>query len=73
MFFTTEGKITATIKFSTLETTISQLPAISITNGISKPGQHLYILQNTYPHSNSTAEKGTFIQWYVNIKMDAPR
>ena len=60
--FITEGKITATIKFSTPETTSSQLPAISITSRISKLGQHLYILQTTYPHSNSTTKKETFIQ-----------
>ena len=54
--FTTEGKITVTVKFSTVETTSSQLPAISITSGISELGQYLYILQVTYPHSNSTTE-----------------
>ena len=43
--FTTEGKITATLKFSTPETTSSQLPTISITSRISELGHHLYILQ----------------------------
>ena len=51
--FTTQDKITTTVEFSTLEATSSQVPAISITNGISKLGQHLYILQTMYPHSNS--------------------
>ena len=66
--FTTEGKIKATVKFSTPETTSSQLPAISITSRISEFVQHLYIFQTTHPHSNSATEKGTFIQWYVNFK-----
>ena len=66
--FTTEGTIGATVKFSTPETTSSQLPAISITSGICELGQHLYILQATYPNSNSTTQKGTFIQQYVNFK-----
>ena len=66
--FTTEGKITATIKLSTMEMTGSRLPSINITSGISKLGQHLYIIQATYPHSSSTIEKGIFIQWHVNFK-----
>ena len=65
---TTEGKITATIKFSTLETTNTQLPTISLTNGISELGEHLYLIQVIYHHSNSTTEKGTFIQWHANFK-----
>ena len=69
---TTEGRITATIKFSTLETTSTQLRTISLTIGISELGQHLYIMQATYPHSNSTTEKGTlkgtFVQWHVNFE-----
>ena len=66
--FTTEAKITVTVKFSTPETTRSQLPAVRITSRISELEQHLYILQTTYPLRNSTNEKGTFIQWYVNFK-----
>ena len=65
---TTEGKITSTIKFSTPESTSAQLPTISHTSGISKLGQHLYAIQATYPHSNSTTEKRTFVQWHVNFE-----
>ena len=59
---TTEGKITATTKLSTTETTCSQLPTLSITGRIGKLGQHLYIIQATYTHSNSTTQKRTNIQ-----------
>ena len=65
---TTEGKITATIKFSTPEGTCTQLLTVSLTSGISKLGQHLYLIQATYHHSNSTTENGTFSQWNVNFK-----
>ena len=65
---TTDGKITATIKFSTPETTSTQLPTMSVTSRISKLGRHLYIIQATYPHSNSTSERGTFIQWHINLQ-----
>ena len=38
--YTTEGKITATTKFSTTETTGSKLSTLSITSRISQLGQH---------------------------------
>ena len=62
---TTEGKITATTKLSTMETTSSQVPTLIITGRTGKLGQHLYIIQTTHPHSNSTTEKGTCFQWHV--------
>ena len=65
---TTEGKITATIKISTPQTTSTQLPTVSLTSRISDLGQHSYVIQATYPHNSLTTEKGTFIQWHVNFK-----
>ena len=64
---TTEGKITATTELFTTETTSSQVPTLSITGRIGKLGQHLYIVQTTHAHSNSTTEKGTFFQWHFNF------
>ena len=65
---TTEGKITATTKLSATETSSSQLPTLSITGIIGNLGQHLYSMQTTHPHSNSTTAKGTFFQWHVNFQ-----
>ena len=58
--YTTEGKITATTKFSTTETTSSKLPTLSITGRIGELEQYLYIIQATYIHSDSTTEERTF-------------
>ena len=65
--YTTEGEITATTKFSTTETTSSNPPAFSITGRIGKLGQHLYIIQTTYTHSDTTTEDRTFFQWQVTF------
>ena len=62
--YTTEGKITTT-KFSTMETNGSKLPTLSIAGRTSEFGQHLYIIQTTYTHSNTTTKERTFFQWYV--------
>ena len=67
--YTTEGKITATTKLSTTETTSSQLPTLSITGRISKLGQHLYILQTSNMHSDSIATKRTLLQWHVTHEL----
>ena len=52
-----EGKVTATTELATMETTSCQLPTNSITGRIGKHGQHLYIVQTTYPHSNSLLKR----------------
>ena len=59
--YTTEGKITATTKFSTMETTSSKLPTLSITGRIGKLGQHLYIIQTTYTYSNTITKERNFL------------
>ena len=66
--YPTESKITATAKFSTMETTSSKLSTLNITGRISKLGQHLYISQTAHPHSNPTIEERTFSQWYVTFQ-----
>ena len=66
--YTTEGKITATTKFSTMETTNSKLPTLSITGRIGELGQYLYIIQTTYTHSDTTTKETAFFQWYVTFK-----
>ena len=63
--YTTEGKITTTTIFPTMETTSSKLPSVRITGRIGQLGQHVYIIQTTYTHSDSTTTKGTFSQWHV--------
>ena len=65
---TTEGKITATSKFPTTETTSSKLPTVCITGRISKLGQHLHILQTTHLHSDPTIKGRTFFQWHVTLQ-----
>ena len=66
--YTAEGKITATTKFSTMEITSSKLPTLSIIDRIDECGQHLYIIQTTYTHSNTTTEERTFFQWHVTFR-----
>ena len=65
---TTEGKITSTAEFSTTKATSSKLSTLSITGRITKFGQHLYILQTTHIHSDSTTEERTFLQWHVTFR-----
>ena len=66
--YTTEGEITSTTKFSTADTTSSKLPILSITGRIGKHGQHLYIIQTTYTHSDTTTEDRTFFQWHITFR-----
>ena len=67
--YTTENKIPATTKVSTMETTSFKLPTVSITGRIGKFGQHLYIIQTTYIHSDSITKERTFFQWHVTSKL----
>ena len=66
--YTTESKITETAKFPTAETTGSKLSTLSITGRISKPGQHLYILQTPHTHSDPTTEERTFFQQHATFQ-----
>ena len=66
--YTTEGKITATTKFSTIETTSSELSTLSITGRSGELGQHQYIIQTTCTQSNTTTKERTFFQQYVTFK-----